>query len=178
MYLQDFGVNSGNVRITDLIDQAEDATRSGSRVPAALDDSEPSLDGSSDSESGEYEAEVLELENVPDREQRQVITEDSAGNGRGSGSVVARDSDYVNTHPETTALIAHTQSNDPHFAALESTSIDHEQPEFSGSSEVIAPPVTDDKFVPAFALILYFLVASTTLVCYVAAATALIDLIY
>lgn len=162
MCLQDLVVDSDNVQITDPGDQAEDAT-GGQEIPTVLVESSPTLITDSGASAGQ------DLEGTEDHQ--DVIIEEGSGHGSGSGA--SRDSNNVSTYQQATALLTHTQDDDLQFAA-ELVSA-YPAPNFHAESSGAVVRNMDDQFVTAFALILYFLIASTTLICYVAVATALLE---
>ncbi len=139
------------IRVADAVDQSTDAA-SGQEIQTGPAEANSTLISEPGTPAGLGEA--------PDPDDTSVF-----------GSTIRGDN--VSTHQQVTALIgAHTQDN-LQFTAEFTPAIP--APHFHAEPSGAVVHTADDQFVTAFALILYFLVASTTLICYVAVATAILS---
>ncbi len=159
-------MESANVRITDPGDQAAENATGVQEIPTFPAEPPPSPTLVIDS-VGPSVGE--DLESALDRQ--DVAIEE--GSVHRSDSSATSDSNNVSIHQQATALTTRTEDDDLQFTAEPTPVIP--APNFHAEPSRVLVNNMDDQFVTTFTLILYFLIASTTLVCYVAVSTALFE---
>ena len=137
------------------------------------------------------DSQTSEVQNLEDtREPRDITIEQNIAldPGHGGAADFATDANHLGARQQAESFIAHAQDDGIHFPEESAPAQNDEHhftllvppPEFQqlpaahlGSSTIMTAPDDPEPFVAALGLILYFLIAIMTLVCYVAVAIAI-----